>query len=177
VSCYQFGKGQTSDLARRLRRRHPPRATRTGVAPGCRRPRELPAYASIDDNPSPWEFDNLIAPYLRGWEEVLGRRNVGVYANTPTIDRCLRAGSGDCSGSTIGDPRPATCIRPRTCTSSRSTSDRSRASASTSTRSSSRSTVNGRRRSRSSCHSRGIDPGRIHPTMDCGRGIVRPPDT
>ncbi len=170
-------QGADVGLARRLRRRHPPRATRTGVAPGCRRPENCPIYASIDDNPSPWEFDNLIAPYLRGWEEVLGRRNVGVYANTPTIDRCLRARDrGTVLAAQLGIPGR---LRASAAHLHQFEIDkrRSRASASTSTRSSSRSTVNGRRRSRSSCHSRGIDPGRIHPTMDCGRGIVRPPDT
>ena len=94
VSCYQFGKGQTSDWRGGFDAgiRHAQRGLELHRAAGG--PENCPIYASIDDNPSPWEFDNLIAPYLRGWEEVLGRRNVGVYANTPTIDRCLRAGIG-----------------------------------------------------------------------------------
>ncbi len=132
VSCYQFGKGQTSDWRGGFDAgiRHAQRGLELHRAAGG--PENCPIYASIDDNPSPWEFDNLIAPYLRA-----GRRSSGgaTSACTPTRRPSTVAcapGSGDCSGSTIGDPRPATCIRPRTCTSSRSTSDRSRASASTS---------------------------------------------
>lgn len=94
VSCYQFGKGQTSDWRGGYDAgiRHAQRGLELHRAAGG--PENCPIYASIDDNPSAWEFDNLIAPYLRGWEDVLGRRNVGVYANTPTIDRCLTAGVG-----------------------------------------------------------------------------------
>ncbi|CAM3184460.1 DUF1906 domain-containing protein [Prescottella defluvii] len=94
VSCYQFGKGATSDWRGGYDAgvRHARRGLELHRAAGG--PENCPIYASIDDNPSGWEFDNLIAPFLRGWEDVLGRRNVGVYANSPTIDRCLRAGVG-----------------------------------------------------------------------------------
>lgn len=94
VSCYQFGKGATSDWRGGYDAgvSHARRGLELHRAAGG--PENCPIYASIDDNPSGWEFDNLIAPFLRGWEDVLGRRNVGVYANSPTIDRCLRAGVG-----------------------------------------------------------------------------------
>ncbi|QCQ90273.1 DUF1906 domain-containing protein [Rhodococcus sp. SGAir0479] len=94
VSCYQFGKGETSDWRGGFDAgvRHAQRGRDLHRAAGG--PDDAPIYAAIDDNPSAWEFDNLIAPYLRGWANVVGRENVGVYANTPTIDRCLRAGVG-----------------------------------------------------------------------------------
>lgn len=31
----------------------------------------------------------MIAPYLEGWQAVIGDVNLGVYANTPTIDRII----------------------------------------------------------------------------------------
>ncbi|PTR30276.1 secreted protein [Rhodococcus sp. OK519] len=94
VSCYQLGKGQTSDWRGGYDAgiRHAQRGLELHRAAGG--PENCPIYASIDDNPSAWEFDNQIAPYLRGWDAVVGRENVGVYANSPTIDRCLRSGVG-----------------------------------------------------------------------------------
>lgn len=35
-----------------------------------------------------------MAPYLRGWEAVLGHQRVGVYANSKTIDWALQDGLG-----------------------------------------------------------------------------------
>ena len=35
-----------------------------------------------------------MAPYLRGWEAVLGHQRVGVYANARTIDWALQDGLG-----------------------------------------------------------------------------------
>ena len=35
-----------------------------------------------------------MAPYLRGWEAVLGRQRVGVYANSPTIEWAMQDGIG-----------------------------------------------------------------------------------
>ncbi|RVW02823.1 DUF1906 domain-containing protein [Rhodococcus xishaensis] len=95
VSCYQFGKGETADWRGGYDAgvRHANRGLELHRAAGG--PENCPIYASIDDNPSGWEFDNLIAPYLRGWRSVMGHSNVGVYANSPTIDRCLRAGLGE----------------------------------------------------------------------------------
>ena len=94
VSCYQFGKGPTADWrggfnagvhhARRGLELH-----RAAGGPECR-----PIYASIDDNPTEAEFATMIAPFLLGWHSVLGRENVGVYANSRTIDWAIVAGLG-----------------------------------------------------------------------------------
>ncbi|WP_338325482.1 DUF1906 domain-containing protein [Prescottella subtropica] len=94
VSCYQLGKGETSDWRGGYDAgiRHARRGLELHRAAGG--PENCPVYASIDDNPSGWELTNLITPYLRGWEDVLGHTNVGVYGNSPTIDHCLRTGVG-----------------------------------------------------------------------------------
>jgi len=36
----------------------------------------------------------MIAPYILGWESVLGKQNVGIYANAPTIELARAAGLG-----------------------------------------------------------------------------------
>ncbi|MFC4375455.1 DUF1906 domain-containing protein [Nocardia halotolerans] len=94
VSNYQFGKGETADWRGGLEagKRHAARGWELHAAAGG--PDTAPIYASIDDNPSEWEFDELIAPYIEGWQSVLGPDLVGIYANTPTIDRALDAGLG-----------------------------------------------------------------------------------
>ncbi|MBL1076066.1 DUF1906 domain-containing protein [Nocardia sp. 2] len=92
VSCYQFGKAETADWRGGLEAglRHAARGLVLHKAAGG--PDTAPIYASIDDKPSQHEFETMIAPYLRGWETVLGRDRVGVYANTPTIDWIQGAG-------------------------------------------------------------------------------------
>ncbi|MFC4125570.1 DUF1906 domain-containing protein [Nocardia rhizosphaerae] len=94
VSNYQFGKGPTADWRGGLEggKQHAERGWELHKAAGG--PDTAPIYASIDDNPSEQEFDELIAPYIRGWESVLGPDLVGIYANTPTIDRAVAAGLG-----------------------------------------------------------------------------------
>ncbi|MBF6210825.1 DUF1906 domain-containing protein [Nocardia puris] len=94
VSCYQFGKGPTADWRGGLEagKKHAERGLELHLAAGG--PEDRPIYASIDDNPTAVEFATMIAPYLLGWEAVLGKRNVGVYANTPTIDLARAAGLG-----------------------------------------------------------------------------------
>ncbi|WP_336085752.1 DUF1906 domain-containing protein [Nocardia sp. SSK8] len=92
VSNYQFGKGPTADWrgGREAGKRHAERGWQLHSAAGG--PDSAPIYASIDDNPSQAEFDDMIAPYIEGWESVLGHDLVGIYANTPTIDRAVDAG-------------------------------------------------------------------------------------
>ncbi|GAA5088463.1 DUF1906 domain-containing protein [Nocardia iowensis] len=86
VSCYQFGKGPTADWRGGLEagKKHAQRGLELHYAAGG--PDGVPIYASIDDNPTPVEFATMIAPYLLGWQEVLGQENTGMYANAPTIE-------------------------------------------------------------------------------------------
>ncbi|TSE01950.1 DUF1906 domain-containing protein [Skermania sp. ID1734] len=94
VSCYQYGKGPTADWRGGLEagKQHAARGLELHKAAGG--PTDKPIYASIDDNPTDDEFDSMIAPYLQGWESVVGKQNTGVYANSPTIDRAIKAGLG-----------------------------------------------------------------------------------
>lgn len=94
VSCYQYGKAETADWRGGMEagKRHAERGLELHLAAGG--PADRPIYASIDDNPTPVEFATMIAPYLLGWHAVLGRENVGVYANSPTIDLARIAGLG-----------------------------------------------------------------------------------
>lgn len=94
VSCYQFGKGQTADWRGGLEagKRHAERGLELHHAAGG--PEHAPIYASIDDNPTPVEFATMIAPYLLGWQSVIGKERTGVYANSPTIDLAVAAGLG-----------------------------------------------------------------------------------
>ncbi|MFB7876073.1 DUF1906 domain-containing protein [Nocardia sp. NPDC056064] len=92
VSNYQFGKGPTADWrgGREAGKRCAERGWQLHGAAGG--PDSAPIYASIDDNPDEDEFVEMIAPYIEGWESVLGHELVGIYANSPTIDRALDAG-------------------------------------------------------------------------------------
>lgn len=94
VSCYQFGKGMTADWRGGLEagKRHGQRGLELHNLAGG--PDAAPIYASIDDDPDEGQFHEQIAPYLRGWEAVLGHRRVGVYANSTTIDWACDAGVG-----------------------------------------------------------------------------------
>ncbi|WP_040869533.1 DUF1906 domain-containing protein [Nocardia exalbida] len=94
VSCYQFGKGPTADWRGGLEagKRHAERGLALHRAAGG--PDNVPIYASIDDNPSAVDFATMIAPYLLGWQAVLGQGNTGVYANAPTIELARTAGLG-----------------------------------------------------------------------------------
>ena len=53
-----------------------------------------PIYTSIDDDPTFDQYKSQVAPYLRGWERVLGHQRVGVYANSKTIEWALQDGLG-----------------------------------------------------------------------------------
>ena len=112
VSCYQYGKqssadwlgGQTAGVT------HAKRGWQLHTAAGG--PVGAPIYASIDDDPSYEQYKQQVAPYLRGWESVLGHQRVGVYANSKTIDWALQDGLGSCFwqhnwGSPRGYTHPA----------------------------------------------------------------------
>src|SRR5271165_676372 len=94
VSCYQYGKqssadwlgGQSAGVA------HARRGWELHTAAGG--PASAPIYASIDDDPSYEQYKQQVAPYLRGWESVIGHQRVGVYGKSKTIDWALQDGLG-----------------------------------------------------------------------------------
>ena len=94
VSCYQFGKQETADWlgGQEAGVRHGQRGWQLHVAAGGSS--GAPIYASIDDDPTPDQYHQLVAPYLRGWESVIGHQRVGVYANAPTIEWARQDGLG-----------------------------------------------------------------------------------
>jgi Domain of unknown function (DUF1906) len=94
VSCYQFGKQDTADWlgGQDAGVRHAQRGWQLHLAAGGSY--GAPIYASIDDDPTPDQYKRQVAPYLRGWESVLGHQRVGVYANSKAIDWALQDGLG-----------------------------------------------------------------------------------
>ena len=94
VSCYQFGKGNSADWLGGAGAgvKHAERGMQLHAAAGG--PAAAPIYASIDDDPSYDQYKELIAPYLRSWESVVGHQRTGVYANSKTIDWALHDGLG-----------------------------------------------------------------------------------
>ena len=80
VSCYQYGKQDTADWlgGQNAGVAHAKRGWQLHVAAGGSY--GAPIYASIDDDPSYDQYKSQVAPYLRGWEAVLGHQRVGVYA-------------------------------------------------------------------------------------------------
>jgi hypothetical protein len=94
VSCYQYGKESTADWlgGQSAGVTHAKRGWQLHTAAGG--PTGAPIYASIDDDPSYEQYKQQVAPYLRGWESVLGHQRVGVYANSKTIDWALHDGLG-----------------------------------------------------------------------------------
>lgn len=94
VSCYQYGKQSTADWlgGQNAGVVHARRGWQLHSAAGG--PAGAPIYASIDDNPSFEQYKQQVAPYLRGWESVLGHQRVGVYANARTIEWALQDGLG-----------------------------------------------------------------------------------
>jgi hypothetical protein len=94
VSCYQYGKQDTADWlgGQNAGIQHAKRGWQLHVAAGGSY--GAPIYASIDDDPTYDQYKQQVAPYLRGWESVLGHRRVGVYANAKTIDWALQDGLG-----------------------------------------------------------------------------------
>jgi hypothetical protein len=57
-------------------------------------PANVPIYASIDDDPSFEQYQAQVAPYLRGWESVVGHQRTGIYGNSKTIESALHDGLG-----------------------------------------------------------------------------------
>jgi Domain of unknown function (DUF1906) len=94
VSCYQYGKGSTSDWlgGGSAGLQHAQRGMQLHAAAGG--PASAPIYASIDDDPSYDQYKQHIVPYLRSWESVVGHQRTGVYANSKTIDWALHDGLG-----------------------------------------------------------------------------------
>ena len=82
-------------LARRAERRR--RARQAGLAVARRRRRVRTGRRSTRRSTTTPRYDQYkqqVAPYLRGWEAVLGHQRVGVYANSKTIDWALQDGLG-----------------------------------------------------------------------------------
>ena len=94
VSCYQYGKQSSADWlgGQSAGVTHARRGWQLHTAAGG--PAAAPIYASIDDDPSYEQYKQQVAPYLRGWESVLGHQRVGVYANAPTIEWARQDGLG-----------------------------------------------------------------------------------
>jgi len=94
VSCYQYGKQSSADWlgGQSAGVTHAQRGWQLHSAAGG--PAGAPIYASIDDDPSYEQYKAQVAPYLRGWESVLGHQRVGVYGNSKTIDWALHDGLG-----------------------------------------------------------------------------------
>ena len=94
VSCYQYGKQSSADWlgGQSAGVTHAQRGWQLHTVAGG--PAGAPIYASIDDDPSYEQYKQQVAPYLRGWESVLGHQRVGVYANSKTIDWALHDGLG-----------------------------------------------------------------------------------
>ncbi|OMC10313.1 hypothetical protein A5735_17720 [Mycolicibacter heraklionensis] len=94
VSCYQFGKQATADWlgGHDAGVQHATRGAQLHTAAGG--PDSAPIYASIDDNPSYQQYTEQVAPYLRGWQSVIGPERTGVYANSKTIEWALQDGLG-----------------------------------------------------------------------------------
>ncbi|MBB3037262.1 DUF1906 domain-containing protein [Hoyosella altamirensis] len=93
VSCYQFGKGATSDWRAGFNGGVTHAAKGIALHQAAGGPSNVPIYAAIDDNPTSSELE-LVAGYIRGWESVIGKGRTGVYANYPTIDFLRGRGLG-----------------------------------------------------------------------------------
>jgi hypothetical protein len=94
VSCYQYGKQDTADWlgGQDAGVAHAKRGWQLHLAAGGSY--GAPIYASIDDDPTPGQYKQQVAPYLKGWEAVLGHQRVGVYGNSKVIDWALEDGLG-----------------------------------------------------------------------------------
>jgi hypothetical protein len=94
VSCYQYGKQSSADWlgGQSAGVTHARRGSQLHTAAGG--PAGAPIYASIDDDPSYEQYKQQVAPYLRGWESVVGHQRTGVYGNSKTIDWALQDGLG-----------------------------------------------------------------------------------
>ena len=97
VSCYQFGRAETADWKSGAAGADKHAPIGIGIHRDAGGPGRVPIYVAIDDNPTWWEFDNLIAPYLERWRTRLSGAGLklGVYANAPTIDWCRGRNLGE----------------------------------------------------------------------------------
>jgi hypothetical protein len=94
VSCYQYGKQSSADWlgGQNAGVQHARRGWELHTAAGG--PAGAPIYASIDDDPSYEQYKQQVAPYLRGWESVVGHQRTGLYGNSKTIEWALQDGLG-----------------------------------------------------------------------------------
>jgi len=94
VSCYQYGKEASADWlgGQSAGVQHAKRGWQLHTVAGG--PANVPIYASIDDDPSFEQYQSQVAPYLRGWESVVGHQRTGVYGNSKTIEWALHDGLG-----------------------------------------------------------------------------------
>lgn len=96
VCNYQFGKGATADwrggyaAGRDHARRMASFLTAAGIGDEA-----SAKYGPVDDNPTEWEYLNLVRPFFQGWLSVFGRTECGAYCNSRTID--WLAGDGLCN--------------------------------------------------------------------------------
>ena len=94
VSNYQYGKQSTADWlgGQSAGVTHATRGWELHTAAGG--PTGAPIYASIDDDPTLEQYKQQVAPYLRGWESVVGHQRVGVYGNSKVIEWAVQDGLG-----------------------------------------------------------------------------------
>lgn len=97
ASVYQFGKADTADWKQGGAGAavHAPQAIAIHAAAGG--PTGRPIYVAIDDNPSRWQYDNQIRPYLQAFRAQLAAAGLrlGVYGNYNVIDWCTADGLGE----------------------------------------------------------------------------------
>lgn len=96
TSCYQYGRADTADWLGGAGAGDFHAPIGIGIHYAAGGPSGAAMYVAIDDNPTRWQFDNQIAPYLERWNaHLIGAGLVlGVYANAPTIDWCVQRGLG-----------------------------------------------------------------------------------
>ncbi|WP_280393244.1 glycoside hydrolase domain-containing protein [Nocardia wallacei] len=92
VTNYQYGKGESSDWFGGYDGgcRHAEIALRNHFDAGG--PGYRPLYAPVDANPSLAQWNEFIAPFLRGWASVVGPQWTGMYGNARCIDWALEDG-------------------------------------------------------------------------------------
>lgn len=96
ASVYQFGRAETADWKQGAAgaATHAPQAIRIHRAAGG--PNNRPIYVAIDDNPTRWQYDNQIRPYLQAFDQRLRAEGLilGIYGNYNTIEWAIRDGLG-----------------------------------------------------------------------------------
>ena len=96
ASVYQFGVGETADWKTGAAgaTKHVPMAIDFHVRAGG--PTGRPIYMAVDANPSRWEYDNQIKPFLEEANRLLTAKGyvLGVYGNYNVIDWCVADGLG-----------------------------------------------------------------------------------